>query len=81
MTAVLKFDATTPFAGFTVTYKIHDDISKTLIIAESYRRLEMCLESLNFHLLQKSLRNYSFVIHTSIDDVKDGDVILISSLK
>lgn len=80
MTASIKFDNTSIFAGFTVSYKINDEMSKTMILAESYRRLEMCLESLNFSSLQKTLKNHSFVIHTSIEDLKDGDTILISSL-
>ena len=80
MAVTIKFDDTCTFFGFTLSYKWNDDLSKTLLIAECYRRMEMCLDSLNFHNLKKMLRSQSFVIHQSIDKIEDGDIIYISSL-
>lgn len=79
MAAIVKFDDTSMFRGFTISYKLMgNDLSKTMILAEAYRRLEMCLESLNFEGLQNLLRNHSFYIKTSLNNINDGDVILIS---
>ena len=81
MTASIQFDNTSIFEGFTVSYKINDDISKTIILAECYRRLENVLDSLNLHKIKSVMKDQCFVIHKSIEQVEDGDTILISSLK
>lgn len=81
MTASIRFDETSVFCGFTVSYKLNDEMSKTMILAESYRRLEMVLESLNLTALQKLLKDHSFVIMVPIESVKDGDIIKVSCAK
>ena len=81
MTATIKFDDTSIFSGFTISHKFNDDVSKTMLLVESYRRLEICLEQLNLDNLRNILKSHSFVIHTPVDNLKDGDTILISSLK
>lgn len=78
MTATVTFDQSSIFGGFSITYKLNDDMSKTLLVAEAYRRLSMCLESLNFDSLQKILQSHSFVIHSSIENLKDGDQVFIA---
>jgi hypothetical protein len=81
MTATLQFDDTSIFEGFTVNYKLNDNMSKTLLIAESFRRVENVLESLNLNKLKHVLKDQCFVIHDSLGNVQDGDVLFISSLK
>lgn len=83
MSITITFDETSIFCGFSVSLKItnNDDMSKTMILAETYRRLEMCLESLHFEGLRKILRQNSFVVNGSIDKLQDGDTIKISCLK
>ena len=79
MTATLQFDDTSIFEGFTVSYKISESMSKTIMLAESYRRLENVLESLNLNKLKSVLNDQCFVIHKSITKVEDGDTLFISS--
>ncbi len=80
MTASIQFDETTIFEGFTVSYKLSDNLSKTIILAECFRRLENVLDSLNLHKLKGLMKNQCFVIHRSIEQLKDGDTLFISCL-
>tara|TARA_Y100000768_G_scaffold385311_1_gene371184 strand:+ start:1141 stop:1404 length:264 start_codon:yes stop_codon:yes gene_type:complete len=81
MAMLLKFDNTSIFAGFSVSYKLNDDkMCKTLLVAEAYRRLTITLESLNLVSMCNILTTLSFYIPGSIEGIKDGDTILISSV-
>ena len=80
MTASIQFDETTIFEGFTVSYKISEDMSKTIILAECFRRLENVLDSLNLHKMKGIMKNQCFVIHKSIEKIEDGETLFISSL-
>ena len=80
MTASIQFDNTSIFEGFTVSYKISDDMSKTIILAECFRRLENVLDSLNLHKLKGVMKDQCFVIHKSIEHIEDGETLFISSL-
>ena len=80
MTIQIKFNDGL-FEGFMVAYKMNDNISKTLIISETYARLDGVLDSLNLQTLRCVLKDQSFIIQQSLEDIKDGDSILISSLK
>lgn len=81
MTASVTFDETTLFEGFTVTYKISEDISKTIMISDTYRRLDGVLESLNLNNLRSILKNQSFSIKQPLEDICDGSIVKISSSK
>ena len=80
MTAIIKFDESTIFEGFTVSYKISDDMSKTIIIADCFRKLEGVLDSLSLNKIKVILKRQSFIIESSIDDLKDGDTIYVSAM-
>ena len=80
MTATIKFDESTIFGGFTVSYKISDDISKTVILSECYRRLESVLDSLNMDKMLIILRKQNFIIEKPLEDIIEGSVIYISSI-
>ena len=80
MTASFQFDNSSIFEGFTVSYKINEDMSKTIILAECFRRLENVLDSLNLQNLQKTLKNECFVIKQSIENLEDGGVVMISKV-
>jgi hypothetical protein len=80
MSVLVVMDSTTMFEGFHFNYKLSDNVSKTMVIAEVYRRLETILQQLNFAKLLSSLRNESFHIQNNILDLKDDSKIFISSL-
>tara|TARA_B100000900_G_scaffold221380_1_gene187882 strand:- start:232 stop:501 length:270 start_codon:yes stop_codon:yes gene_type:complete len=81
MTANFQFDQSTIYAGFTVTVRISDKMSKTIILAEAFKRLESVFESLNLHALQENLKDQSFFIRDSVEKLKDGDIVMISSVE
>ena len=78
MTAVIEFDNTSVFQGFTVNYKISEGLSKSIVIAECYRRLENILDSLNLQKLKEISKDKCFIIKSSINDLNDGDKVFIS---
>jgi hypothetical protein len=80
MATTVRFDETSIFHGFTVSYKLNEDISKTLLISETYKRLDGVLESLNLENLRNILRNQTFAIKGSIEQMKEESVILISTI-
>ena len=80
MTIQIKFNDG-PFEGFTVAYKMNEELSKTLIISETYTRLDGVLDSLNLQKLRNILKGQCFLIQQSLEEINDGDCILISSVK
>jgi len=80
MTASIIFDESCVFDGFSITYRLHDNISKSILIAECFRRLENVLDSLNLNKLKHILKNECFVIKSPIDNIQDGETIYISQL-
>lgn len=81
MAANFQFDQSTIYAGFTVTVRISEKMSKTIILAEAFKRLESVFESLNLHTLQEKLKDQSFYIRDSVENLKDGDIVMISSVE
>ena len=81
MTAIVKFDNSCIFEGFTVSYKINEDLSKTFLIAETYKKLDGVLESLNLHKLRSILKDECFVVQQSLVGIQEDDVISISAVK
>ena len=81
MSALVIFDDSTLFEGFTITYTLKEDMSKTILLSECFRRLQSVLESLNLKKLLTTLKDESFVIKESIDEIKEGDTIRISCLQ
>lgn len=81
MTASIVYDKSTLFEGFTVSYKISEDLCKTILVAETVKKLDNVLESLNLPKLRSILKNLSLVIEKSIEDLNDGDVLFISCIQ
>lgn len=80
MSITITFDNTSIFEGFTITHKIYDEMSKTSVIIECFRRLEGVLDQLNLSNLKRILRDQCFVIHKSLDNIKDGESVSISTI-
>jgi len=81
MTANVVFDASSIFEGFSVSFKINDELSKTVIISECHKKLENILDQLNLSKLKTILNDTCFIIKDSIVNIEEGHTVTISSLR
>lgn len=61
------------FGGCQIKIKLSDDDSLSAICSECVKRLQTILDQLNLATLCSILRNKQFVVHKTLEEIKQSD--------